>query len=112
MTYQDLTAPADQVKVSRREAFSRAYEFFQDETTPQPFPDGCILTAQLTGPNFFLLELTEAAGLDRLNDHTTMVSVTTAQMATMAGGAYQLLLFSEQGTEKDVLVKLQLQVEP
>lgn len=110
MNQQDLTAQIDRIKISRRESLSRAYELYQDETTPQDLA-GYVFSAQLTGPNFYQRTLIEGAGISRLNTYTVAVNLTAGYMASMGVGTYTLVLFGERLDQTEMIVQLLMQVE-
>lgn len=109
MIQQDLTAPVDPVKVSRREAFTRNYAMYQDETTAQDLT-GFQFKADLFSSRGYLLTLTEAAGITRPNANTVAVQLTTLQMAQLPTGQYSLVLYSERGGERETFVNIALQI--
>ncbi len=106
---QDLTAPPDPVKVSRREEFKRGYAMYQDEATPMDLT-GLQFKADLFSSRGYLLTLTEAAGITRPNANTVAVQLTTLQMGQLPTGQYSLVLYSERGGERDTFVNIALQV--
>lgn len=110
MNQQDLTAPVDRMKVSRREHFSRAYASFQDEQTPQDLT-GYVFRAELWNSRTKIQSLTEGAGITRPNANTVVVSLNTIQMGELTAGEYTMLLFGERLSEQEVFVQLAMQVE-
>lgn len=111
MTQQDLTAPIDKVKVSRRELFSRAYEMLQDETTPQDLA-GYVFTAELASSRGRILELREGSGITRPAANTVAVTLNTIQMGELTPGVYTLQLFGTRHSEREMFVQIAMQVEP
>lgn len=111
MTQQDLTAPIDKVKVSRRELFSRAYEMLQDETTPQDLA-GYFFTAELASSRGRILELSEGSGIARPLANQVAVTLNTIQMGELTPGAYSLYLFGTRHNEREMFVQIAMQVDP
>lgn len=111
MNQQDLTAPIDSVRISRREDFRRAYELYQDETIPQNLA-GYVFSGILTGPGFYKLTLSESQGISRPNTHTVVVGLNLVQLGELAPGKYMLALFGDRATVREMFVQIELQVEP
>ncbi|MCK8493795.1 hypothetical protein M0L20_18155 [Spirosoma sp. RP8] len=111
MTQQDLTAPVDRVKVSRREQFVRAYQVFSDETTEQDLTS-YRFSAELSNNQGMLLALSETSGISRPALNSVVVTLNTIRMGELATGAYTLLLYGVRDDEREIFVQLLMQVEP
>lgn len=111
MIQQDLTAPVDRVRVSRREQFVRTYQVFSDETTEQDLT-GYHFSAELSNNRDVLLNLSENSGISRPALNTVTVTLNTIRMGELATGAYSLLLYGVRHDERESFVQLLIQVEP